>query len=81
MKITLTPKQQQWLSAHVARGDFPSIEDALRQLVDERMAEEDDDLAWAKPHVDEALADVARGAVMTLEEHEARTEARFTAMK
>jgi hypothetical protein len=30
-------------------------------------------LAWAKPHVDEALADVARGDVMTLEEHEART--------
>jgi antitoxin ParD1/3/4 len=81
MKITLTPKQQQWLAAHVARGDFPSIEDALRQLVDERMAEEGDDLAWAKPHVDEALADVARGAVMTLEEHEARTEARFAAMK
>ena len=34
MKITLTPKQQQqWLAAHVARGDFPSIEDALGQLV------------------------------------------------
>ena len=74
MKITLTPRQQQWLAAHVARGNFPSIEGALRQLVDERMAEEGDDLAWAKPHVDEALADVARGAVMTLEEHEARTK-------
>jgi antitoxin ParD1/3/4 len=81
MKITLTPKQEQWLAAHVARGDFPSIEDALRQLVDERMAEEGDDLAWAKHHVDEALADVARSAVMTLEEHESRTEARFAAMK
>ncbi len=84
MKITLTPEQQEWLAAHVARGEFPSIEVAVRRLVDERIteraAEEGDDLAWAKPYVDEALADVARGAVMTLDEHEARTEARFAAM-
>ena len=60
MTISLTPEQQAWLSAHVARGDFASVEDAARQLIDERIAEraieEHDDLAWAKPHVDEALA-------------------------
>jgi hypothetical protein len=38
------------------------------------MAEECDDLAWAKPFVDEALADVARGGVLTLEEHETRLD-------
>jgi putative addiction module component (TIGR02574 family) len=36
-----------------------------------------DDLAWAKPYVDEALAQVERGEVLTLAEVEARLEARF----
>jgi antitoxin ParD1/3/4 len=58
MTITLTPEQQALLSNYVARGDFSSIEEAARQLIDERIAEraaeEGDDLAWAKPYVDEA---------------------------
>jgi antitoxin ParD1/3/4 len=85
MSITLTPDQQAWLREHVERGNFASIEDAVRQLIDERIAEiaagESDDLAWAKPHVDQALAEAARGDVMTLEEHEARNDARLAAMK
>ncbi len=79
MVIFLTPDQQAWLSAHVARGDFPSVEEAARQLIDERIAEraaeESDDLAWAKPHVDEALADAAGGKVLTRPEHDARMDA------
>ncbi len=75
MTITLTPEQQARLRAYVARGDFSSVEEAARQLLDERIveraAEEGDDLAWAKPYVDEAVADVARGDVMTLDEHKA----------
>ncbi|MFI5012488.1 MAG: hypothetical protein ACHQAY_09085 [Hyphomicrobiales bacterium] len=43
--------------------------------------EESDDLAWAKPNVDEALADGERGDVISLEEHEARNTARLAAMK
>jgi antitoxin ParD1/3/4 len=83
MTITLTPEQQEWLAAHVAAGDFASVEDAARQLIDERIAEreiENDDMAWAKPYVDEALAQVERGEVITLEEHEARNDARLAAM-
>jgi antitoxin ParD1/3/4 len=83
MTITLTPEQQEWLEAHVATGDFASVEDAARQLIDERIAEreiENDDMAWAKPYVDEALAQVERGEVITLEEHEARNDARLAAM-
>jgi antitoxin ParD1/3/4 len=34
-----------------------------------------DDLAWAKPYVDEAIAQVERGEVMTLDEHNARMDA------
>ena len=81
MTITLTPEQQARLEAYVARGEFESIEEAARQLIDERLLEravdESDDLAWANPYVDEALADVARGDVITLEEHEARNDARL----
>lgn len=85
MTISLTPEQQAWLNAHVARGDFASVEDAARQLIDERIAEraleEGDDLAWAKPYVDEALAAAARGDVLTREEHRARNAARLDAFK
>lgn len=85
MSISLTAEQQDWLNAHVARGDFPSVEEAARQLIDERIAErqleEADNLAWAKPYVDDALADVARGHVLTREEHRARNAARLSALK
>jgi antitoxin ParD1/3/4 len=85
MTITLTAEQQARLEAYVARGDFPSVEDAARQLIEERLTEraieEEDDLAWAKPYVDEALAAVARGDVMTLEEHKRRTAALLAALK
>ena len=85
MTITLTPEQQALLSNYVARGDFPSIEEAARQLIDERIAEraveEGDDLAWARPYVDEARAAVARGDVLTLDEHKARNAARVAGVK
>jgi antitoxin ParD1/3/4 len=84
MTITLKPEQEAWLASHVANGDFPSIEDAARQLIDERIAERAailaDDLAWAKPYVDEAMAEVARGDVISREEHDARTEARLATL-
>ncbi len=50
-----------------------------RRLIDERIAdrmtEEEDDLVWAKPYVDEALAGVASGKVLTREQHETRMDA------
>ncbi len=76
MVISLTPEQQVWFDAHVSRGDFASVEDAARQLIDERIAEraleEQDDMVWAKPHIDQAVAEVARGDVISREEHRAR---------
>ena len=85
MPIDLTPDQQAWLQAQVESGEFASIEQAVRQLLDERIAERDlleaDDLAWAMPLVDEALAAVARGEVLSLEEHEARMDARLASLK
>jgi antitoxin ParD1/3/4 len=84
MPITLTPEQEAWCKSHVASGDFASVEEAARQLIDERIAErelESDDMAWAKPYVDEALAEVARGEEITLEEHKARNAARLAALR
>jgi antitoxin ParD1/3/4 len=65
MRISLTPDQQAWIASHVERGEFASIDEAARQLIDERIAERmiaEDDLAWAKPLVTNAtLAEVAFG--------------------
>jgi antitoxin ParD1/3/4 len=84
MTITLDPDQEAWLEARVASGDFASVEEAARRLIAERIAElaleESDDMAWARPYVDEALAEVERGEVMSLEEHEARNDARLACM-
>ena len=87
MSITLTPEQETWIEARVASGDFASVEEAARQLIDDSIAEfarddgeEADDLAWAKPLVDEARSDISRGDVLTLEEHRARNAARLAAL-
>ncbi|MCI0468273.1 MAG: hypothetical protein L0Y57_14945 [Beijerinckiaceae bacterium] len=85
MMIPLTPGQEALLKAFVARGEFSSVEEAARHLIDERIAEraaeEGDDLAWAKPFVDEALGDIERGDVITREEHEAHIKAVLAALK
>jgi antitoxin ParD1/3/4 len=85
MTITLNPEQEAWLETRVASGDFTSVEAAARQLIDERIAEraleEGDDLAWAKPYIDEALAEIARGEEITLEEHKARNAARLAVLR
>jgi len=77
--VTLTPEQEAWVATRVAKGDFASAEAAVRRLLDASIADyawiEEDDLAWAKPYVDEAIAEVERGEVLTLEEHEARIDA------
>ena len=82
MIITLRPEQEARLNALVASGDFASVEEAARQLIDDRMAElaGNDDLAWAKPLVDEARTDIARRDVVSLEEHKARNANRLAAL-
>jgi antitoxin ParD1/3/4 len=70
MNITLPVEQEQWLRKRIASGEFQSADDAVRQLIAERMIVEDDDMAWAQPLVTEALEAVARGDVTSLEEPE-----------
>jgi Arc/MetJ-type ribon-helix-helix transcriptional regulator len=47
MNIKLSPEQARWLEARVADGHFASPEEAVRQMIAERMASEPDDFAWA----------------------------------
>jgi len=81
MQISLTAEQLAWLDAHVARGDFASADEAVRRLIDARVAEEGDDLSWARTYVDEALRAVARGEVISQEEHRARNAARLAVLE
>lgn len=70
MNITLSAEQERWLRKRIANGEFHSVDDAIRQLIADRMITDDDDMAWAKPLVDEARAAVARGDASSLEEAE-----------
>ena len=68
MNISLPLEQQKWLEAEVAAGRFSSIDEALAVAVADLKALMEDDLAWAKPYVDQARASVARGDVISGEE-------------
>jgi antitoxin ParD1/3/4 len=70
MNINLPAEQERWLKARIANGEFQSAEDAVRQLIAERMIVDGDDMAWAKPLVDEARAAVARGDTFSLKDAE-----------
>ena len=77
MPITLPREQQEWLEAQVKAGAYDSIEDAVASIVAEHMHTDVDDLAWAKPLVDDARAAVARGESMTLDKYRAMMAERF----
>jgi len=65
MNISLPREQQEWLEAEVAAGHFSSVQEAVILAVAELKALSEDDLAWAKPYVDEARASAARGDVIS----------------
>jgi antitoxin ParD1/3/4 len=81
MNITLPADQQKWLEAEVAAGRFESIDDALAAAVAELMLIDADDLAWARPYVEEARASVARGEVIAGEEFFHRLEGRLDRLR
>jgi antitoxin ParD1/3/4 len=81
MNIRLSPEQQAWLEAQVAAGRFNSVDDAVAVAVADLMAVSDDDLAWAKPYVDEARAAAERGEVVSLDDALADIDAHIGALK
>jgi antitoxin ParD1/3/4 len=68
MNISLPKEQLEWLEAEVAAGHFSSIDEALSLAVAELKLLHEDDLAWAKPHVDDARRQVARGDTLSGDE-------------
>ena len=62
MTITLSPNQLAWIENRVASGDHIDVDEAVRDLlaagIEAHGEAGDDDMAWAKPLVDEALAEL-----------------------
>jgi Arc/MetJ-type ribon-helix-helix transcriptional regulator len=81
MNIKLPGNQQKWLEEQVSAGRFGSIEDAVAIAVADLMGASNDDLSWAKPYVDDARAEVARGEAVSLDEAVADIEAHLAALK
>lgn len=77
MTITLPREQQEWLEAQVRAGVFSSVEEAVVRIVSEHMMLDIDELAWAKPLVDEAVASLDRGEGSTFDDFRARMDRRF----
>ena len=71
MQIQLTKEHEDWLRAQVADGRFSSLDEAVAEAID-FLKSSDDDLAWAKPLVDEGLAELDRGEAGPAEEVFAR---------
>lgn len=65
MNIPLSAEEIAWLERKVAGGQFASLEEAAAAAIRDSMASELDDLAWAKPLVEDARASIARGEFLT----------------
>jgi antitoxin ParD1/3/4 len=81
MNIRLPPDQQAWLEAQVAAGRFNSVDDAVAVAIADLMAIGGDDLAWAKPYVDQARAAAAQGEVVSVDEAIADIDAHIAKLK
>jgi antitoxin ParD1/3/4 len=77
MNVSLPKEQLEWLEAQVAAGHFASIDEALAIAVADLKALSEDDLAWARPYVEEARASIARGDVISREEFFRRLNAKI----
>lgn len=81
MTITLPREQQEWLEAQVKAGYYDSIDDAVASIITQHMVIDVDDMAWAKPLVDEGRAAIERGDGLTLEEHLRHIEEKLESLK
>ena len=81
MTITLSPDQLSWIETRIEAGEFADIAGAVRSLLAEAIAQREDDdiddLAWAKPLVDDALADIERGHFTVVDDTDVYIDALF----
>lgn len=72
MTVTLSPEQMRWIEEAVAAGYFASVEEAVAVAVaDLKTALGLGNLDWAKPYIDQARGDIARGDVIDGDEFRA----------
>ncbi len=85
MNIRLKPDTEEWLKAQVAEGHFKSVDDAVEALIAEYQITQAQldaaDLSWAKPYIDEGLADLEAGRVIPAEDVHAELRAMFKQSK
>jgi antitoxin ParD1/3/4 len=81
MNVTLPSDQLEWLEAQVAAGRFGSVDEALVVAIADLKAMRDDDLAWAKPYVDQARASIADGDGSSGKDFLARLDARLERLR
>lgn len=81
MTVTLSADHLAWVEARVASGTYADADEAVRDILAAGIAEleeaEVDDMAWAKPLVDEALAAIERGEFEIVEDTDAYIDAIF----
>ena len=80
MHIELTKDHEDWLRSQVAAGRYASLEEAIAEAID-ALKNEEDDLAWAKPLVEEGRAELDRGEAVSADEVFARVEAHLRQKK
>jgi len=78
MNVQLSKDHEEWLRQQVAAGRFSSFEEAIAEAINS-LEGNDDDLAWAKPLVEQGLTELDRGEGLEAEEVFARVEERLRA--
>lgn len=81
MKVALPSEQMKWLEAEVAAGHFKSVDDAISAAVAGLMTAQHDDLAWAKPYVEQAREAVARGDVTAGDDFIRRLDSKLASLR
>lgn len=68
MQIELTKEHEAWLREQVKAGRFANTDDAVRFAIDTVAASadtDDDDMIWAKPLIEQGIADVQAGRIVS----------------
>ncbi len=81
MPIALTPEQEARIGVHVASGLFASVEEAVRQFVDQGLAGLAADPAWDQPAEDEAALTIERDQTSIRDLRHATLEAYLARLK
>jgi Arc/MetJ-type ribon-helix-helix transcriptional regulator len=77
MTIHVKPHLEAVLKAQVDAGHYPDVEAALEAAILALHADiDDDDIAWVKPLIDEAEAEIAVKGTLSSEEVQAHFEKR-----